>query len=323
MMSEKDAPLITIGITCYNAAETIARAINSARNQLWPNTEIIIVDDASTDASIETIEERIKSLPQARLIAHPQNKGPAGARNTILKNAKGEFIVFFDDDDESTPDRLLIQSNSIIEYETKQTETLVLCYASGKRRYNNGYYKELKAVGSQGSRSIPYGEAMADRLLFYGGPSRFFYGFGPPTCALMARVSTLKKLGEFDEDFRRVEDIDLAVRAALAGGHFIGTPEELFLQYATEANDKAPIKNLEAEQQLARKYKDYLTKKRRYHYALLWPKVRYHHFMGQYGQMAVAILHVMLYHPVKVPMQLLNTGLKRLWHEHKMRPKET
>lgn len=318
-MTEASPPLITIGITCYNAGDTIARAIDSAKAQDWPNTEIIIADDASTDNSADVVKELIKDLPNTQLILHKNNKGPAGTRNTILNNAKGEFLVFFDDDDESNSERIRIQYNKIVEYETNQSETIIMCYTSGNRLYNNGFKKELKAIGSQNNGSIPRGEDMADRLLFFGGSPEFFYGFGPPTCALMARTSTLKSVGGFDENFRRVEDVDLAIRVALAGGHFIGCEEELFLQHATEAGDKAPIKNLEAEQQLANKYKDYLKKKRRYHYALLWPKVRYHHFMGERLAMALTILHVMRYHPIKVPMQLLNTGLKRLWHEHKMR----
>jgi len=321
-MPEADDAFITIGITCYNAEGTITRAIKSAQKQDWPNYEIIIVDDASTDTSAKIVKDLIKNIKHAHLIVHPENKGPAGARNTILENAKGEFLAFFDDDDESTPDRLKAQYNKIIKYETAHKQNIVMCFASGTRRYNNGYEMDLEAVGSRGDASVPYGDAMADRLLFYGGSQDFFYGFGPPTCALMARVPTLKTVGGFDKSLRRVEDVDLAVRAALAGGHFIGCPEKLFLQHATQGGDKAPAKNLEAEQQLARRHIRYLTKKRRYHYALLWPKVRYHHFMHEYGAMGLAILHVMLYHPLKVPSQLLNTGLKRLQHEHKTKQKK-
>ena len=50
-------PLITIGITCYNAEKTILSAINSAINQDWPNFEIIIVDDFSADGSVKIIDE--------------------------------------------------------------------------------------------------------------------------------------------------------------------------------------------------------------------------------------------------------------------------
>jgi len=89
------------------------------------------------------------------------------------------------------------------------------------------------------------------------------------------------KAGGFDSNFRRVEDIDFAVRLALAGGHFIGSAEPIFIQYATESLDKAPEKNLEAELQLVEKHKDYLQSKNRYIYAKKWPLLRYHHFKGR------------------------------------------
>lgn len=322
-MPETSAPLITIGITCYNAAETIERAIKSACSQNWPNTEIIIVDDASTDNSPQIIKHLIKDLPHTLLITHSKNKGPAGARNTLINNAKGEFLAFFDDDDEAKPERIKTQYKRISAYEIDYPRDIIMCFASGIRIYPNGHHKKLNAPGSQDNKSIPRGNPMADRLLFYGGPDNLDYGFGPPTCALMARISSFKTAGGFDENFRRVEDVDLAVRVSLAGGHFIGCPEELFIQHATLGSDKAPAKNLQAEQQLAYKYKSYLLEKKKYHYALLWPKVRYHHFMREYSAMALAILNVMRYHPIKAPLQLLNTGLKRLWHEHKIRQTKT
>ena len=112
-------PLITIGITAYNAQDTIERAIRSALAQNWENKEILIVDDSSTDKTRETIENVIKGHKSVRLIRHENNKGAAGARNTILKEAKGDFIAFFDDDDESLPERICTQYKTITEYEKK------------------------------------------------------------------------------------------------------------------------------------------------------------------------------------------------------------
>ena len=50
-------PLITIGITCYNAEKTIRRAVDSALSQDWPNYEVIVVDDGSTDNSLKILRE--------------------------------------------------------------------------------------------------------------------------------------------------------------------------------------------------------------------------------------------------------------------------
>ena len=95
--------LITIGIPCFNAKDTILRALKSALNQDWSNKEILVIDDASTDQSPETIQNFIEQHPNVNLIKNNSNAGPAVARQTILNEAKGSFIAFFDDDDESLP----------------------------------------------------------------------------------------------------------------------------------------------------------------------------------------------------------------------------
>ena len=95
MGNEVSEPLVTIGITCFNAADTIARAVGSALAQNWPNFEVVIVDDCSTDDSTDLIRAAIGGEPRAKLIRHSCNLGPAAARNTILSEGRGEFIAFF------------------------------------------------------------------------------------------------------------------------------------------------------------------------------------------------------------------------------------
>ena len=72
------SPLITIGVTCFNAEDTIVRAIESAQKQDWPNFEIVIVDDASTDNSIKIIEEMQREDQRISLHRHDKNQGVAG-----------------------------------------------------------------------------------------------------------------------------------------------------------------------------------------------------------------------------------------------------
>ena len=83
-------PLITIGITCFNAESSIRRAVESALAQSWAHKEIIVVDDCSTDSSLETL----KDLKGIKVIHHEQNIGPGGARQTLLNEAQGEFIDY-------------------------------------------------------------------------------------------------------------------------------------------------------------------------------------------------------------------------------------
>ena len=314
-MSKND--LITIGIACFNAQDTIERAIASALAQDWPRKEIVIVDDGSSDGSVDIVKAFIADHPEARLIEHAENTGPAGVRQTILDEAKGEFVAFFDDDDEGLPERLSAQYDRITAYEKQAGERLIACYASGKRVYPNGYELPLQAIGSQ--PEIPQGAGVADRLLFFGGDKRFFFGAGTPTCSLMARKSTFEAAGGFDAAFRRVEDVDFAIRLALAGGHFIGCSQSLFIQHATDAPDKAPEKNRDAELQLVEKHQAYLRSRKRYIYAKKWPLLRYYHFKGRYMQMALTLLELFLRYPVKTFSHFMSTAPKRFLHERKMK----
>ncbi len=309
-----ESPLVTIGLTCFNAEGTIGRAIASALAQDWQNIEVVVVDDVSTDGSLAVVKAAIVGESRARLIQHASNTGPAGARNTILKEAKGEFVAFFDDDDASLPGRISVQLQTLQDYEVSTGARYVACYAAGVRHYPNGYTKDLPAIGSCGE-DMPNGPGLADYLLFYRKRKEWFYGSGVPACALMSRLATFEAVGGFDAELRRVEDADFAIRLALMGGHFIGTKEPLFVQYFSDGVDKSPEKNLEAEQRLAQKCEVYLRSIRRYYYALHWPKLRYWHFKRCYGRFLVELFGLILRYPVAVSAHLLTTGPRRLQHE--------
>ncbi|NCC52303.1 MAG: glycosyltransferase [Spartobacteria bacterium] len=309
-------PLITIGLTCFNAADTIERAIRSAARQTWPNTEIVIVDDCSTDSSVAVVRALRAAIPAIRVIEHATNLGPGGARQTILDNAAGEFLAFFDDDDESIPSRLASQYARVVEYERAHGITLVACYASGTRRYSNGYEMPLHAIGQDDI--VPRGAAVADYILHYAKRPGWCYG-GTPTCSLMARTSVMRDVGGFDACFRRIEDLDFAVRLALAGGHFVGCSEALFIQYSTGGMDKTPEVNLAAEQLLVEKHKRYLLDSGYYAYARLWPLLRFYHFQRQPLAVMFVVLRLLSQYPLKTIRHLLTTGPKRLMHENRMR----
>ena len=142
----------------------------------------------------------------------------------------------------------------------------------------------------------------------------FVYG-ASPSCSLMARSSTFRHVGSFDTSFRRVEDLDFAIRLALAGGYFIWTKGKLFSQYATEASDKSYDKNLEAEQMLVKKHASYLKKRGYYMHAKLWPKLRFYHFKKRYMAFFATLLTLFFYNPIHTIMHLLKTGSNRIGHE--------
>ena len=93
-----DNKKITVIIPMYNTEEYIERCIKSAINQTYKNLEIIIVNDGSTDNSLQ-ICERLKKEDDRIKIINQENKGVSGARNTGLEAATGEYIGFIDSDD--------------------------------------------------------------------------------------------------------------------------------------------------------------------------------------------------------------------------------
>jgi len=313
-----DAPLASIGITCFNAADTIGRAIASARAQDWPDIEIIVVDDASADGSVAAAEAAAAGDARVRVLRHERNGGPAAARNTILAAARGAFIAFFDDDDDSLPQRVREQIGVLTAYEARTGARLVACHAAGERHYASGYVKPLPAIGSQGA-AAPKGPGMAEYLLFHRLRPDWFYGSGVPTSSLLARRETFAAVGGFDPALRRVEDVDFAIRLALAGGHFIGTERPLLIQHATDAPDKAPEANCAAEIAVAEKHRAFLEGIGRYHYARQWPRLRYWHFKRRYGRFALTFLAIALRNPIAATRHLFRTGPARLRHERAMR----
>jgi len=312
-----DRQLVTIGITCFNARDTIGRALESARTQDWPATEVLIVDDASTDGSADLVASIIADWPNARLVRHAENAGAAVARNTILRAARGEFIAFFDDDDESAPGRISRQVETLLAAEKTAGTGLIACYAGGIRQYANGYTVAAPGIGSRGE--LPHGPDVANYLLFHEKNPDWFYGAGVPTCALLARRSTYAALDGFDAGLRRNQDVDLAIRLALMGGYFTGTADQLYVRHMTGGSDKSAEAGLEARLTLAEKHRAHLQSVNRYHYARSWPQMRYWHFRRRYGRFALEFVKLVLRNPWATIAHLLRTGPKRLIHEKRMR----
>ena len=99
-------PKVSILIPCYNCEKWIAETLQSVLNQTWKNTEVILVDDGSTDNTLaiaKTYES--KSI---KVISQP-NKGASAARNTALKESQGDFIQYLDADDLLSPDKIELQ----------------------------------------------------------------------------------------------------------------------------------------------------------------------------------------------------------------------
>ena len=92
--------LISVIVPVHNAADTLERCVHSIMNQTYRNLEIILVDDASTDSSRESMECLEQEDPERiMVICCDENAGPGGARNIGLMYAQGDYLGFVDSDD--------------------------------------------------------------------------------------------------------------------------------------------------------------------------------------------------------------------------------
>jgi len=92
-------PVLSIVVPVYNAESWLVRCLDSLVNQAIKDIEIIVVDDRSTDGSLNIIREYEEKDPRIKTIALETNCGESGARNTGLAMAAGEYIAFVDHDD--------------------------------------------------------------------------------------------------------------------------------------------------------------------------------------------------------------------------------
>lgn len=102
-------PLISIVIPIYNAASFITECLDTVLKQTYNQYEVILVNDASTDQSVEVITHYLDIRPQVqnvRLLLNEKNMGPGGSRNRGIEAARGEYIYFADADDEMLPECL-------------------------------------------------------------------------------------------------------------------------------------------------------------------------------------------------------------------------
>lgn len=105
-------PLISTVMPTYNSKMYVSQAIESVISQSFIDWELIIVDDGSTDSTLEFLEMRYSNEKRIKLIPLSENSGAAVARNVAIEIANGRFIAFLDSDDLWSPNKLSIQLNT-------------------------------------------------------------------------------------------------------------------------------------------------------------------------------------------------------------------
>lgn len=108
----------------YNSASFIEEAIQSVKDQTYTNWELFVIDDASTDATVELIRRMSQKDQRVKLIRKSKNSGTGDARNKGIQAATGNFISFLDADDLWLPEKLEFQLNFM------QKHDLSMCFSS-------------------------------------------------------------------------------------------------------------------------------------------------------------------------------------------------
>lgn len=194
-------PTVSIILPTYNRAHLLPRAILSILHQTYPNFELIIVDDASTDETPRVVKGF--DDPRIRYIRHKHNQGAAAARNTGIKASRGTYIAFQDSDDEWLPHKLARQMNVM----TQLSQEIGVVYSSfwyvkdGSKRIFPPKSRKLASIFPSKVRKL---EGCVNRALFRGN-------FITPQAALV-RESCFDRAGLFDVCLPRFQDWELWLR---------------------------------------------------------------------------------------------------------------
>lgn len=300
----KGKPLITVGITAYNAEDTIETALNSALSQDWRPLEIIAVDDYSTDGTNQVLDRFAAQYPELHVFKNNTNRGVAESRNRIIEEANGVFIAFFDDDDESLPYRLTEQYLRIINYEKGfASGSPVICHSARRVRYPNGLEQEESTMGLRIGVRAPAGLSVAQRILL-GAPLKDGYG-ACPTCSQMARTSTYKLINGFDPLLRRGEDTDFNIRLAFAGGHFVGLSEPLVIQTMTPSSEKSLIEEYRYNLYILEKHRKFIESEGQFEFCKKWLDVKQLWLEERRFRFLIEILYLSIRHPILTLRRLL------------------
>lgn len=204
--NEAAVPLVTVITSAYNIAPYIRESALSALKQTYSNLELIVIDDGSTDGTLE----RIEGITDARLrILKRPHQGQAAAMNAGIAEARGDYIALLDGDDVWLPQKLEHQLAFHVDH-----PDVDMTY-SGSR--------EIDAEGNIGgllptaNRSVSFRDLLIENPIHNGSVA-------------VVRKNVLDEVGGFDNDLAACHDLDMWLRLAkLREGNIFGISEPLTL----------------------------------------------------------------------------------------------
>ncbi|MFC6997630.1 glycosyltransferase family 2 protein [Rufibacter roseus] len=195
-------PLVTIICLCYNHAKFLQEALDSVLAQTYSNLEVIVVDDASSDASAQVISEYVRRHPHIQFIQHHKNRGNCASFNEAFGQSRGEYIIDFATDDVLYPERVKEQ---VCAFQTLPQDYGVV-YTDADLINEKSIFLRHFYQRSASGELVPEpaeGEVFAHVL------SRYF--ICPPT--MMIRRQVLEELNGYDLALA-YEDFDFWVRSS-------------------------------------------------------------------------------------------------------------
>ena len=205
-------PLISVVIPAYNAEKTIEETIHSVFNQTFSDFELIIVNDGSTDSTLELISKFTD--PRLKVFSYP-HLGANSARNRGLDQASGEYISFIDADDLWTPDKLELQLKALQEHpEAKVAYSWTNCI------------DESSKFLRPGGRVTINGDVYLHLLV-----ANFLENGSNP----LIHRDAIATVGKFDESLEAGQDHDMWLRLA-KHYQYIGVPKAQILYRQTNTS---------------------------------------------------------------------------------------
>ena len=224
------SPLVSVIIVNHNGIEFVDRCLHSVLSSNYPNFEVIFVDNASTDGSLEYVKRIFGNDPKSRYVENLGSFGPAVGRNRGANISKGAYLVFLDNDTE-------IMENSISELVRALEDDNSI--GSGQAKLLRMGTKEYDCAGdylgplgflierSRGAKDTGQFDFITDIL-------------SAKSAASIIRKDLFDRIGGFDEDFYMyLEETDLSWRLWLAGYRVVFVPKSIvYHAYGTKKKAK-------------------------------------------------------------------------------------
>lgn len=229
-----DLPMVSIVILNYNGRDFVERCLKSVLNTDYPNFEVIFVDNASTDDSPELVKMIFGCDLRLKIIQNDKNLGFAEGNNIGARVAKGDYIVFLNNDTEVDP-------NWIEELVKVMESDLTIGVAQSKLR-SIGNHRMMDCAGGfidHYGWSHRRGQGEEDKGQF-SKVDEIFYAVG---AAMAVRRGILNKVGLFDPNyFIYFEDADLCWRVWLSGHRVVSVPTSIVFHVVRGTMKRQPVR---------------------------------------------------------------------------------